>query len=128
MEGINSLVFTYLDPQDKIGECRKYPFRVGDVVRVYNWGDAYSGWFDANTHFLNTVESPYYNRFARERNLNTLFKIKAMARHKFGFSVVCYLEDRNKRGLIIDARGLGIVRQYPLKKGEKKMIKLDIID
>lgn len=111
LEGYNKMVF---------------PFRVGDVVKVNNFGAAYTSWAEANLHFTKKVNNPFYSTYLgmRERNNNTPFKIKGIISHPNFKCVICYLEDRHKNGIIIGAQALRVVRQYPLRKGESNVIQL----
>jgi hypothetical protein len=105
-----------------------YPFRFGDVVEVKDWGCCYSGWFDANILFTKSKKSPFYNEFWAKRKGGILFKIKKIARHPNPIRpVIFYLEDREKKGVIIDGEGIKLVKQYPLRKNEKKDIEINTI-
>ena len=118
-------IFTYLlEGYNKM----VFPFRVGDVVKVNNFGAAYTGWVGANLHFTNKRTSPFYSVCYDKRDTNIPFKIKGIISHPNFRRVVCYLEDRDKNGIIVGAEALRVVRQYPLRKGESNVIQLKKID
>ena len=117
--------FTYLlEGYNKM----EFPFRVGDVVKVNNFGATYTGWVGANLHFTNKSKSPFYSSYHNKRDTNIPFKIKGIISHPNFRRVVCYLEDRDKNGIIIGAQALRVVRQYPLRKGESDTILLKKVD
>ena len=114
--------FRYIDGYDTL----VYPFRVGDVVKVKDFGETFSDWTEANLHFTKKVDTPFYSTHLGmgERNKNTPFKIKEIMAHPCYSRVVCYLCDRDGHDIIIGAQGLTLVRQYPLRKGESDTITL----
>ncbi len=118
-------IFTYL-----LGCYNKmeFPFRVGDVVKVNDFGATYTGWVGANLHFTNKAMSPFYSICFDKRDTNIPFKIKGIISHPNYRRVVCYLEDRDKNGIIIGAQALRVVKQYPLRKGESDTIQLKKVD
>lgn len=119
------ITFTYLlEDYNKM----EFPFRVGDVVKVNDFGATYTGWAGANLHFTNKRTSPFYSVCYDKRDTNIPFKIKGIISHPNFRRVICYLEDRNKNGIIIGAEALRVVRQYPLRKGESNVIQLKKID
>lgn len=113
--------FTYL-----LGGYNKmvFPFRIGDVVKVNDFGAAYTGWFNANLYFTHKSASPFYSICYDKRDTNIPFKIKGMISHPNFRRVVCYLCDRDGHDIIIGAEALRVVRQYPLRKGESDTITL----
>jgi hypothetical protein len=117
--------FTYLlEGYNKM----EFPFRVGDVVKVNDFGATYTGWSGANLYFTNKLMSPFYSIYYNKRDTNIPFKIKGIISHPNYRRVVCYLEDRDKNGIIIGAQALRVVRQYPLRKGESDTILLKKVD
>ena len=117
--------FTYLlEGYNKM----EFPFRVGDVVKVNDFGATYTGWVGANLHFTKKLKSPFYSICCDKRDTNIPFKIKGIISHPNYRKVVCYLEDRDKNGIIIGAQALRVVRQYPLRKGESDTIQLKKVD
>ena len=114
--------FTYINGYDTL----VYPFRVGDVVKVKDFGATFSTWTEANLHFTKKVDNPFYSTdLGRiERNKNTPFKIKEIMAHPLYDRVVCYLCDRDGHDIIIGAQALELIRQYPLRKGESDTITL----
>lgn len=117
--------FTYLlESYNKMS----FPFRVGDVVKVNDFGATYTNWGGANLHFTNKSTNPFYSVCYDKRDTNIPFKIKGIISHPNYRRVICYLEDRDKKGIIIGAEALRVVRQYPLRKGESDTIQLKKVD
>jgi hypothetical protein len=120
------LAFTYKEK----GEIGKYQyfFRIGDIVRVRRWGAAYSSWRDGNRYFTGTSINPFYNEYWNERENGILFKVKKMAFHSNNRDgVICYIEDRERKGIIINANALQVIKQFPLRKDEKQLIEIEKI-
>ena len=96
----------------------EFPFRVGDVVKVNNWGEQYTTFYDAFKYFgaeenrENQVLEPSYKEF----------KIKGVAKHPNFENIICYIVDRTNKWAVIGPDGLRVVKQYPLRKGETKEI------
>jgi len=61
----------------------KFPFRVGDVVKVTDWGCSFSTYPSAYVYFKGKNETPYFCQDKRriERNSAIPFKIIALAEH-----------------------------------------------
>ena len=56
------------------------------------------------------------------------FKIINIAEHEVNIGdIVCYIQDRAKRGVVIDPKGLELVKQFPLRKNETISIVLEKI-
>jgi hypothetical protein len=120
------LVFTYKQKDGVIK--RQYFFRIGDVVRVRYYGAAYSDWNRGNLYFTGDARNPFYNQYHNERKDGMLFKVKKMAFHSYVHDgIVCYIEDRERKGIIINAKALEVVRQFPLRKDENQLVKLEKI-
>ena len=120
------LVFTYKEK----GEIGKYQyfFRIGDIVRVRRWGAAYSGWSRGNLYLTGNNKSPFYNESWNESKDGILFKVKNMAFHPNNRDgVICYIEDRDRKGIIINANALQVIKQFPLRKDEKQLVELEKI-
>jgi hypothetical protein len=116
------------------GRTDYLPFRVGDIVSVTDWGESYSSYTNAFIYFTNSGDKPYYccddyhiEKRRREDGDKQLFKIIKIAEHGRDESIVCYVQDRAKRGVVIDARGLKLVKQFPLRKNETINIVLEKI-
>ena len=102
----------------------KYPFRVGDIVKVKNWGKQYTTYDDAFLQFGVNKDNQFLGIIG-EYGDNTEFKIKALARHSANNrTIICCLESRDKKWAVVGADGLTLVKQYPLRKrnGETKEI------
>ena len=109
-----------------------FPFRVGDIVKVKNWGDSYSSYKGAFKYFTGSTNPPYYSSFLNchkeeeERENAGEFKIIGVAEHSMHCrDTVSYIRDRIGRGQIIGLEGLELVKQLPLRIGEKTIIKLE---
>ena len=107
---------------------------MGDIVKVKDWGDSYSSYKDAFVHFTGKCQAPYYSNFlhwqdekdARENAGD--FKIIGVAEHgQNKHYVIAYIQDRAGRGQVIGLEGLELVKQLPLRIGEKTIIKLEKI-
>lgn len=117
------------------GRTYYLPFRVGDIVRVTDWEESYSNYTNAFIYFTNSSDKPYYccNDFhirerRREDGEKQLFKIVKVAEHEFSSGgIVCYIQDRAKRGIVIGPEGLKLVKQFPLRKNETINIVLEKI-
>ena len=117
----NPINFTYhLD-----GEARNitYPFRIGDIVMVTKDGNMYSRYKVAFKHFTGSTNPPYYCGHGSE--FGKAFRIVAMIGHVSCDAIVTYCKDRLGNDIVIDADGLTVVRQYPLRVGENTTIHLD---
>lgn len=109
---------------------KHFPFRTGDIVRVTNWGECYSTYENAFIYFTNSVDTPYYcgsTKRRKEDGDKQLFKIINIAEHESTGGIVCYIQDRSKRGVVIDIEGLELVKQFPLRKNETINIVLEKI-
>ena len=109
----------------RYGLNKTYNFRIGDIVTVKDFGNSYTCWINANHYFTGDERSPFYNINPKHRSERIKFIIKDMALHPYGDSLVCYIQDRMGKGLIIDADGLKLERQYPLREGETRNITLN---
>lgn len=120
--------------QTSLGGTRYCPFRVGDIVRVKNWGEVYSTYFKAFAFLTGSREPPYYScndlyieKRRREDGDKQLFKIVKVAEHGEFPCILFYIQDRAKRGVVIDPKGLKLVKQFPLRKNETINIVLEKI-
>jgi hypothetical protein len=107
------------------GRTDYLPFRVGDIVRVANWGQVYSSYTNAFRYFTNSSDKPYYScndfnieKRRREDGKKQLFKIIKIAEHEQHGFILCYIQDRARRGVVIGPEGLKLVKQFPLRKNE----------
>lgn len=106
------------------------PFRVGDIVRVKNWGEVYSTYYKAFAFLTGRMEAPYYslNYLRQIAGNEQLFKIIKIAEHgEFAGHILFYIQDRAKRGVVIALEGLKLVKQFPLRKNETINIVLEKI-
>jgi hypothetical protein len=116
------------------GYISVFPFRVGDIVKVKDWGESYSSYKGAFKYFTGNTNTPYYSSFLNwpkeedERENAREFKIIGVAEHSMHCrDTVSYIRDRIGRGQIIGLEGLELVKQLPLRIGEKTIIKLEKI-
>ena len=130
-KSMNIKQFEYINSD---GHTFLFPFRVGDIVKVKYWGDSFSSYKDAFVHFTGKCQAPYYSSFlhwkdekyARENAGE--FKIIGVAEHgKNKHYVIAYIQDRVGRGQVIGLEGLELVKQFPLRIGERTVIKLEKI-
>lgn len=133
-KSMNIKLFEYINSD---GHTFLFPFRVGDIVKVKDWGGSFSSYKDAFVHFTGKCQAPYYSNFlhwkdekyARENAGE--FKIIGVAEHgkknALKRYVIAYIQDRIGRGQVIDLEALELVKQFPLRIGEKTVIKLEKI-
>jgi hypothetical protein len=128
---MNIKLFEYINSD---GHIVSFPFRVGDIVKVKYWGDSYSSYKDAFVHFTGKCQSPYYSSFLHQQDRDDArenaseFKIIGVAEHgQFKDCIIAYIQDRMGRGQVIGLEGLELVKQLPLRIGEKTVIKLEKI-
>ena len=116
--------FTY-----QIGDSviRKYPFRVGDIVKVTEEGNMYSMHKEAFKYFTGSTNPPYYCCH-HGSEFGKMFRIVAMIGHDFCDAIITYCKDRLGNDIVIDADGFTLVRQYPLRVGESTTIRLDRLE
>ena len=114
------------------GYISVFPFRVGDIVKVKDWGESYSSYKSAFKYFTGSTNPPYYSSFfnwhkeEEERENAKEFKIIGVAEHSMHCrDTVSYIRDRIGRGQVIGLEGLELVKQLPLRVGEKTIIKLE---
>lgn len=107
------------------GVKKTYPFRVGDIVDVINIGRKYSSYSRAYEYFTKSAETPYYCKHGGGHH--QYFKIFAVVEHESSKCVIAYCKDREGRDIVIGMSGLGLVRQYPLRKGESNEVYLEKI-
>ena len=133
-KNMNIKLFEYINSD---GYTVLFPFRVGDIVKVKDWGESYSSYRGAFVHFTGKCQAPYYSNFLHYQDEEDArenageFKIIGVAEHgKSGgsySSVLAYIKDRIGRDQIIGLEGLELVKQLPLRIGEKTVIKLEKI-
>lgn len=121
------------------GRCRicKYPFRIGDLVKIIDAGEMFSTYESAFVHFTGSSNVPYFCNHSnltysqRKELLDTIdtsvFKIKGVAKHTRHDWIVFYVTDRVNRGCVITGDGLAPYKIYPMRKGEKSIIELEVI-
>ena len=121
------IVFTY-QYRDEFGfyqEIDNLPYRIGDKVTIKDWGKSYSGYSACNFYFKGNHDNSYFSEHKNERTDDLVFKIYNMACHPFHKIIVLYLKDNLGRDSIIGHGGVALVKQLPLRIGEKTVIKLE---
>lgn len=127
---MNIKLFEFINSE---GIKKRYPFRVGDIVRVINWSDSYTSYKEAFLHFTGQCKPPYYSNLSweeeeGERNGAGDFKIINIAEHGHNTRyILSYIKDRMGRDQVIGLDGLSLVKQMPLRIGETTVIKLEKI-
>lgn len=134
--------FHYIAPSgySKVGEHRLgrevtvyYPFRVGDLVKVKNWGCRYTTYTNAFETLTGKRETPFYCNPKNDRTLvtlspNKLFKVVSAAEHESSKGdILFYIIDNERKGAVIGGWGLKPHKVYPLREGESYDIKIDKI-
>ena len=120
------LKFKYILQKGEIS----FPFRVGDIVKVESWGDTYSQCPQFNKFFGVKDNKTYYEMSydaEEKRSKAKDFKIVKLGAHPNGRVVVAYIVDRQFRDNVIGLDGLSLVKQFPLRKNESRVIKLEVI-
>lgn len=115
------IFFTYLLDN---GTRKTYPFRIGDIIRVDNLDYRYTSYSAAFKHFTGSKwKTPYYCNHWYAK-LDKAFKIFEIVKHGYSNDIIIYAKDRINNDIVIDARGVKLVRQCPLRKGESTEIRL----
>jgi len=130
-KNMNIKLFEYINSD---GGTILFPFRVGDIVKVKDWGESYSSYKGAFVHFTGKCQVPYYSNFLHYQDEEDArknagdFKIIGVAEHgQNKHYVIAYIQDRLGRGQVIGLEGLELVKQMPLRIGEKTVINLEKI-
>lgn len=129
-KNMNIKLFEYISSD---GYTVLFPFRVGDIVKVKNWGESYSTYKDAFVHFTGKCQAPYYSNLYWQDEKDARknagdFKIIGVAEHGTNkHYIIAYIRDRVGRDQVIGLEGLQLVKQLPLRIGEKTVIKLEKI-
>lgn len=117
------MTFAYYSPEDN--SIQYYPFRIGDIVRIENWGDVYPSYIGAFVFLTGSSKTPYYSygngveqSKKKTEGDKQCFKIMNVAEHENGKYPIFYIQDRAKRGVAISPKGLKLVKQFPLRKNE----------
>lgn len=130
-KSMNIKLFEYINSD---GHTFLFPFRVGDIVKVKDWGGSFSTYKDAFVHFTGKCQAPYYSNFLHWKDKKYArenageFKIIGVAEHgRNKHYVIAYIQDRIGRGQVIGLKELELVKQFPLRIGERTVIKLEKI-
>lgn len=117
------------------GTKRIFTFRIGDIVRLYDWGEVYCNYKEGFEYFNHSRVCPYYcggngtedssyTDYLIRKNKRVNFKIIGMAIHPDKRTILAYLRDRCKRDVLTSINGCILIKQYPLRKNEKTEITL----
>ena len=107
-----------------------FPFRVGDLVKVTDWGGSYCHYTDAFKCFkiLNengSIMFPYYAIHNDRPPHNRAFKILDIAEHEsFDGEFLFYIKDNENREAVVGGEYLIPLKTFPLRPGETKEIKI----
>jgi len=119
------LKFKYILRKGKIS----FPFRVGDIVKVKNWGETYD--CPKFNEFFGVKNNETFYRWScdsdEKRSKAKDFKIVKLGAHPNGAMVVAYIVDRQFRDNVIGLKGLSLVKQFPLRKNESTEIELELM-
>ena len=131
------LLFTYKRETDKNERGISLPFRIGDIVKVKDWGESYNYYTTAFEYFKGENKKPYYSldtygglNMYRERKDAKEFKIFGIIAHPNKNTrnlILLYLKDRLNKDIVINSNGVELVKQYPLRKNENTTIFLKTI-
>lgn len=105
-----------------------FPFRVGDLVKISDWGGIYVCFTKANDALLGKDSKPYYNyELGCKSPRDRLFKIIKFGLHPDGRSVVFAVKDIENKTAVMSSTALEPFLTYPLKVGESKIVELNKI-
>lgn len=97
--------------------------RIGDLVKIRDWGGIYDSYVNAFETFTGKSDKPYYcdyqNRNSIIGNKNKLFKVIDIAEHgTFDGEMLFYVIDNERRGAVMGSKYLIPHKVYPLRPGE----------
>ena len=130
-----NIEFTYV-ASDGSREFGKFPYRVGDYVKVCNWGSHYSTYPRAYMFFglVNPdgrIRDPFYSdhyKSYRCRKENRIFKIMGIAEHEtFHDRILFLIKDNQNQEALVDNNGLKPFKTYPLRDNETNIVKINRI-
>lgn len=117
------MTFAYYSLEDN--SIKYYPFRIGDIVCIKDWGQVYPSYIGAFVFLTGSSKTPYYSSGngveqskKRSEGDKQCFKIMNVAEHENGEYPLFYIQDRAKHGVVINPKGLKLVKQFPLRKNE----------
>lgn len=97
-----------------------FPFRVGDIVKLEDLGAQYFTYYAAERFFFKNISETKFDSWQELKNIE--FKIIGIAEHVVKNGLVVALIDRLNRTALVNARGLKVIKQFPLRKEEKTTI------
>lgn len=108
-----TIEFTYV-ASDGRGDLGKFPYRVGDYVKVRNWGSIYSTYSGAFMFFglrnpNGRIREPFYSdhyKSYRCRTENRIFKIMGIVEHETFYGRILFLiKDNQNQEALVDNNG-----------------------
>lgn len=132
-QGENTVIeFTYISKRGhrKLGN---FLYRVGDYVKVRDWGSIYSTYFDAFMFFGlknpdGRIREPFYSNphtSHRCRAQNRIFKIMDIAEHEtYGGGILFLIKDNQNQEAVVSEEGLMPFKVYPLRDNETKIVEI----
>ena len=128
---MDTLNFTYEVTRKHHEIIAHFPFRVGDFVKINSSGGVYINYRASFQYFLGSTEPPFYHKYKHQELLKNprpnRFKIINIACHSMFDDVVLLLSDNLNRKVVITALSVGLIKQHHLRKGENKIVKIDVI-
>ena len=130
-----NIEFTYI-ASDRYRELGKFPYRVGDYVKVRNWGSIYSTYSGAFMFFGlrnpdGRIREPFYSNHytsQRCRAQDRIFKIMGIAEHEtFPDRILFLIKDNQNQEALVDHNGLKPFKTYPLRDNETNIVKINRI-
>ena len=113
--------------ENKIFSPSSHLFRPGDIVSVKDWGERYSsytkafkafGFEEQRNHDFNTPTQNY------RRELPKLYKLMGVLEHEHNGDILCHIRSRLGHNFVFSIYGLKAERVYPLRIGEKNVVKV----
>lgn len=127
-----TIKFTYVS-SDGRRELGKFPYRVGDYVKVRNWGSIYSTYSGAFMFFGlrnpdGRIREPFYSNHytsQRCRMQDRIFKIMDIAEHEtYEGRTLFLIKDNQNQEAVVGEDGLKPFKAYPLRDNETKIVEI----
>ena len=127
-----TIKFTYVS-SDGRRELGKFPYRVGDYVKVCDWGCMYSNYFCAFMFFGlknpdGGIRRPFYSDHdtsQRCRTQDRIFKIMDIAEHQtFEGRTLFLIKDNQNQEAVVGEDALKPFKVYPLRDNETKIVEI----
>jgi hypothetical protein len=135
-QGENTVIeFTYISKCSH-RDYGDFPYRVGDLVKVHNWGSSYSTYPDAYRYFGlknqdGSVKTPFYANLSESRccrKQDRIFKIIDIAEHgTFHDRILFLIKDNQNQEAVVDNEGIKPFKTFPLRDNENKIVEINRI-